>query len=76
MNIDLKGNKTSEYEVGDLIKTRYGHRIIAKDGNSFALMSLDGIIITDWRASIDEVLFGYEVLEHYKNNELKLTLNK
>lgn len=76
MNIDLKGNKTNEYEVGDLIKTNCGHRIIVKDMNSFALMSLSGIVITDWKASIESVLYGYEVLEHYKNNELKLTLNK
>lgn len=76
MNIDLKEKKTSEYEVGDLVKTNCGHRIIVKDMNSFALMSLSGIVITDWKASIDAALYGYEVLEHYKNNELKLTLNK
>lgn len=76
MNIDLKRNKTNEYEVGDLVKTSCGHRIIVKDMNSFALMSLSGIVITDWKSSIDAALYGYEVLEHYKNNELKLTLNK
>lgn len=75
MKIDLNKNKTNEYEVGDVVKTNCGHRIIVKDMNSFALMSLNGIIITDWKSSIDEALFGYEVLEHYKNNELKITLN-
>lgn len=76
MNIDLKKNKIDEYEVGDLVETSCGHRIIVKDCNSFALMSLSGVIITDWKASINEALYGYEVLEHYKNNDLKLTLNE
>lgn len=78
MEINIHSEKRT-YEVGDLIEIReyYGFRMIVKvNTKRYALMNMNGQISTCIYNSIEELLDNRVILNHYKNEDLQLSLKK
>lgn len=77
MKINILNKKRNQYEVGDLIKLGSGKYVMIIEGvygDGYALMHVDGQIISCWYSTIGELLEGLHIVEHYKNNELQISL--
>ena len=78
MEINIHNEKRT-YEVGDLIEIREycGFRMIVKvNTKRYALMNMNGQISTCIYNSIEELLDNRVILNHYKNEDLQLSLKK
>ena len=78
MEINIHSEKRT-YEVGDLIEIRgcYGFRMIVKvNTKRYALMNMNGQISTCTYSSMEELLDNRVILNHYKNEDLQLSLKK
>ena len=67
-------NKRESYEVGDLIEIQNGFRMIINCDNYYYLMDMYGKVTTIHYNSIEELLKGRTILNHYKNKDLELSL--
>lgn len=70
-------NKRESYEVGDLIKLNsYGtFRMIIKIDKHYRLMTMSGRVTTREYDSIEELLDGRNITNHYKNKDLKFEIS-
>ena len=73
-----KYNDRKPYEVGDLIEMEdHSFRMIVKvNTKRYALMNMNGQISTCIYNSIEELLDNRVILNHYKNEDLQLSLKK
>ncbi|WP_288709651.1 hypothetical protein [uncultured Clostridium sp.] len=71
-------SKREPYEVGDLIElSKFGFRmIVKKHDNCYFLVSMEGNTTTADYNSIEELLENRNIISHYKNNELVISLRK
>lgn len=65
-----------EIEMGDLVRTEYGWRILVWDNYKYALMDLDRKIKTNWLNDKRELLECFEITEFIKSNNLKIIFNR
>ena len=76
MDINIHSKKET-YEVGDLIEMEdHSFRMIVKVSKYYALMNMNGKISTCNYNSIKDLLKGREIMNHYKNNDLRKTLEE
>ena len=72
-----KYNDRKPYEVGDLIEMEdHSFRMIVKVSKYYALMNMSGKISTCNYNSIKDLLKGREIINHYKNKDLRKTLEE
>lgn len=62
----------SNIEVGDIIETNCGLRMVVKDDYKYSTIKLDGNVSVDWSDSIETLVKGYGVTSVYKNKDLKI----
>ena len=76
MDINIHSKKET-YEVGDLIEMEdHSFRMIVKVSKYYALMNMSGKISTCNYNSIKDLLKGREIINHYKNKDLRKTLEE
>lgn len=71
-------SKREPYEVGDLLEiSGFGFRMIIKNNNNdYFLINLEGQTTTSSYDSIEELLEKRNILNHYKNRDLEISLKK
>lgn len=75
-------SKRKPYEVGDLIEVSgfisgTGFRmIINNNNNQYFLINMEGRTTTPYYDSIEELLEKRNILNHYKNNDLEISLKR
>lgn len=71
-------SKREPYEVGDLLEiSGFGFRMIVKNNNNhYFLINMEGQTTTSYYDSIEELLEKRNILNHYKNNDLEISLKK
>lgn len=77
MEVNILNKRRNKYEVGDLIKLESGNHVMIIEGlygDGYTLMHIDGQIISCWYSTVEELLEGLHIEEHYKNNELQISL--
>ncbi len=77
MKININGER-KPYDIGDLIELRgFGFRMIgSSNANQYFLISMEGHVTTARYDSIEELLEGRNIISHYKNDELEISLKK
>lgn len=71
-------SKREPYEVGDLLEiSGFGFRMIIKNNsNDYFLINLESQTTTSSYDSIEELLEKRNILNHYKNRDLEISLKK
>lgn len=77
MKINIS-TKRKLYDIGDLIELRDSkfRMIVKNNANQYFLISMEGHVATARYDSIEELLEGRNILSHYKNDELEISLKK
>lgn len=77
MEVNILNKKRNQYEVGDLVRLYSGVYAIIVEGlydDGYALVHVDGRIISCWYENIEELLKGLHIKEHYKHDKLQISL--
>lgn len=71
-------SKREPYEVGDLLEiSGFGFRMIIKNNNNhYFLINMEGQTTTPYYNSIEELLEKRNILNHYRNRDLEISLKK
>lgn len=71
-------SKREPYEVGDLLEiSGFGFRMIVKNNNNhYFLINMEGQTTTSYYDSIEELLEKRNILNHYRNRDLEISLKK
>lgn len=75
MEVNISSGRQNKIEVGDLIKTDSGHYLMITEefGERYHLINLMGKDEM-CASSIEELLYDITITEHYKNDELQISL--